>query len=252
MADRDPSAREPNPPGQFPPTRWTLVARAGNVDTGASSGALSEIVRLYAPSLRSHLLRLTHNNSHLADDLLQGFLTDKVLEQRLVGFADASRGRFRTFLLTALDRYVVDEFRSAAAQKRKPAGSVVNVDQLADMVASKDVREAFDQSWAGEVIGEVVERMRQQCTQSARPDIWDVFESRYLKPAVDGSEPEPHEAIARRLNLDSADQAANLLVTAKRTFTRLFKSVVARYAIDEEEIRSEVAELWRIYAGSRD
>jgi hypothetical protein len=237
--------------GQFPPTRWTLVARAGEFDVGESAGAIAEIVRLYAPALRTHLLRAMKHNPDLVDDLLQGFLTDKVLEQRLVGFADASRGRFRTFLLTALDRYVVDEFRAASAKKRSPRNAPLDVDEMLDRLAAEEVRSAFDQSWAGEVVGEVVERMREHCKQSARPDVWDVFEVRYLKPAIHGGEPEPHASIARRLKLDSVEQAANLLVTAKRMFTRIFKSVVGRYAIDDDEVRSEVAELWKIFAGSR-
>ena len=46
-------------------------------------------------------------------------------------------------------------------------------------------------------------------------------------------------------------QAANLLVTAKRTFARVLQSVIAEYALGEEEIEAEIAELKSILAHSR-
>jgi RNA polymerase sigma-70 factor (ECF subfamily) len=245
----DPAEREPEDRGgRFPATRWTLVERAGQTDAGSARQALAELMKLYTPALRAHLLVAVNRDEHLAEDLLQGFLADKVLEQRLIGFADPSRGRFRSFLLTALDRYVIDQRRHAAAKKRSPSMPLRDIDDHADAVSVEDTHAAFDRAWANEVVTEVVESMRKQCAETSRPDLWDVFESRYLKPATENATPEPHESIAARLGLESAQQAGNLLTTAKRMFTRLFKAVVARYAISENEAREEVAELWRIYS----
>jgi RNA polymerase sigma-70 factor (ECF subfamily) len=234
------------------------------MDVGRSRGrfgrtiqpiAIAELVRMYSPALRAHLLQSLRYDEHRADDLLQGFLADKVLEQRLIGHADPKRGRFRTFLLAALDRYVVDEHRHRAARKRSPRGDVFDIDDHRDTLASSRATgastDAFDLAWAREVLGEVLSTMRAQCEQTNRHDLWDVFESRYLKPAILDVEPERHESIAKRLNLDSARAAANLLITAKRMFTRVFKSVVSRYAADEDEVRQEVSDLWRIFSSPK-
>ena len=199
------------------------------------------------------MLQTLRYDEHRADDLLQGFLADKVLEQRLIGHADPTRGRFRTFLLAALDRYVIDALRHNAAQKRSPRAAISDVDQHRDTLASRATStraDAFDLAWAREVLGEVLSTMRRECEQTNRADLWDVFNVRYLKPATEGTEPEAHESIARRLNLDSPQQAANLLVTAKRMYTRVFKSVVARYASSKDEVRNEVTELWRIFSSA--
>jgi RNA polymerase sigma-70 factor (ECF subfamily) len=235
----------------FPATRWTLVGRAGGSDGVAQPIAIAELARMYAPALRAHLLQSLRYDEHRADDLLQGFLANKVLEQRLIGQADPKRGRFRTFLLAALDRYVVDEHRRSAARKRSPRGQILDIDEHRDTLASGARTDAFDQAWAREVLGEVLSTMRQQCEQTDRADLWEVFNVRYLKPATDDVEPEPHESIARRLKLESPQQAANLLVTAKRMFTRLFMSVVSRYAAGQEEVREELSELWRIFAAAK-
>lgn len=240
------------PAAIFPATRWTLVARAVGPDGTAQPLALAELVRLYAPALRAHLLQNLRYDEHRADDLLQGFLADKVLEQRLIGHADPQRGRFRTFLLSALDRYVVDEHRRDSARKRAPKNEVFDIDDHRDSpsVAGEGGPDAFDVAWAREVLAEVLGGMQQHCEQTGRADLWDVFVVRYLKPALENVEPEPHESIADRLKLESPHQAGNLLTTAKRMFTRMFKSVVARYAADEKETRDEVTELWRIFSSS--
>jgi RNA polymerase sigma-70 factor (ECF subfamily) len=235
--------------GAFPTTRWSLVGRAKARDSFAEPVAIAEIARLYFRALRAHLLQRTRGDEHRADDLLQGFLADKVLEQRLIDRADPERGRFRTFLLAALDRYVIDQFRAAAAQKRSPRGELQDVDVQRDsLAAGSDNTDAFDVVWAREVLGEVLAMTRHQCEQTNRPELWDVFEVRYLLPATQEVEPESHESIARRLRLDSPKAAANLLVTAKRMFTRNFKLVVSQYAVDEREVRDEVTNLWQIFS----
>ena len=116
---------------KFPTTRWTLIGRASGTDGSTAPIAIAEIVHLYTPALRAHLRHLTRGDEHRAEDLLQGFLTEKVLEQRLIGYADPSRGRFRTFLLTGLNRYVIDEYRRTSTLKRSPDMPLLDIDQAA-------------------------------------------------------------------------------------------------------------------------
>src|SRR4051812_38640775 len=88
----------------FPMTQWSLVARAGQPPAEARA-ALDVLLRRYAPALRAHLLldRRMSGDRSKAEDVLQGFVADKVLERNLIALADRERGRFRTFLLAALD-----------------------------------------------------------------------------------------------------------------------------------------------------
>jgi RNA polymerase sigma-70 factor (ECF subfamily) len=245
------SEDQSNPEVAFPPTRWTLVGRAGGEDEATYRAALAELVRAYSPALRAHLLQSLRYDEHRADDLLQGFLAGKVLEQRLIGHADPKRGRFRTFLLAALQRYIIDEHRRDTAAKRAPRRTTFDIDDHRDTLPHETANDAFDLVWARQVLGEVLATMQKQCQESDRADLWDVFVVRYLKPATEDVEPEPHESIAKRLKLKSARDAANLLISAKRMFTRVFKTVVARYAADERELREEVSELWRVFSSGQ-
>src|SRR4051794_36682601 len=95
---------------RFPTTRWSLVARAGESGDAAEAArreALGVILGRYLPALRAHLLA-RRVPAGWVDDLLQGFIADKVIEYNLLGYADRGRGKFRTFLLTALDRFAAN------------------------------------------------------------------------------------------------------------------------------------------------
>src|SRR5687768_8954429 len=104
-----------------PVTRWSLIARAGRTDEAGWREALAELLTRYLPAMRAHLLIRKRLRPDDVDDLLQGFIASKILEQNVVSVADQRRGRFRTFLLTSLDHFVLNVLRERAAAKRSPA-----------------------------------------------------------------------------------------------------------------------------------
>ncbi len=55
---------------------------------------------------------------HEAQDLLQSFVAEKILEKELLGQANPVRGRFRTFLLNALDHFVISQRRECETLNR--------------------------------------------------------------------------------------------------------------------------------------
>src|SRR5205814_10710398 len=99
----------------------------------------------YMPALRSYLVFRKRIDPHKADDLLQGFLLSKVIEQDLVASADRTRGKFPSFLVTALNRYMVSQSREETAQKRGGGGAMGNVSLDEEMDAEPTVAEGSDQ-----------------------------------------------------------------------------------------------------------
>lgn len=100
------------PQRNFRTTHWSLVVAASE----DSQSALEELCTAYWPPLHWHLRRLGFTEAQ-AEDLTQAFFA-RLLEKRLLDVADSRRGRFRTFLLTALRRFVVNEWKQGTAQKR--------------------------------------------------------------------------------------------------------------------------------------
>jgi hypothetical protein len=235
-------------PGNFPATRWSLVARVGAPNQDGHE-ALSELLRSYLPALRAHLVYRKRLPPDEAEDLLQEFVAHKVLQKNLLAQADRELGKFRTFLLTALDRFLANWRRDRHAGKRAPEGGMVNIDDELEC-AGREARpsDVFDVTWARQVIDEALRRMREECEASGRLDVWGVFEYRIVGPLLQGTPPSDYRHLVERFGLTSPTQATNLLVTAKRMYARALRSAIAQYARDESEIDAELADLQAILA----
>jgi hypothetical protein len=203
------------------------------------------------PALHAHLVykRLRPDE---ADDLLQEFVAGKILEKDLIARADRKLGKFRTFLLTALDRFLVDSIRARQAKKRAPdAGRLQRIGERREPVqAAAGPSKAFDVAWARGVLDEALRRMQAQCESTGRPEVWGVFQCRVLEPILNGTEPAGYDELIERFGLKSPSQASNVLITAKRTYARALRSVVAEYARDGHEIAEEIAQLREVLARS--
>jgi hypothetical protein len=162
-------------------------------------------------------------------------------------------GKFRTFLLTALDRFFVDRVRHAGARKRSPGdGALLNAgDQTGLLQSGQTPPDVFDVTWGQSVLAETLKRMQRHCEASDRADVWGVFECRLAAPILQGAEPVEYEQLVKRFGLKSPAHASNLLITAKRMFARTMRAIVAEYCRDEDEIESEIEDLKQVLAKSR-
>src|SRR5687768_12504417 len=211
----------PDPPAAhpFPPTHWSLVDQAGKGTGEDKRRALTTLLSHYLPAMRSHLLFRRGHAACDVDDLLQGFLLSKVIERDLVSRADRTRGRFRTFLLTALDRFVSNQMRDARAAKRW-ATTVPLDDAMGCAHSTGPAENAFEVEWARQVLRQAIENMERECYAAGRADVWAVFEARTLGPILRQEDPVPYGALVERFGFASPAQASNVLVTANRMFAR--------------------------------
>jgi DNA-directed RNA polymerase specialized sigma24 family protein len=235
-----PDAPQQPQPAVFQPTQWTMVAEAGDPAHPQHEEALSRLLHLYRPALSSHLIRRRRLQPAEADDVLQEFIVRKILQYNLPAHADRARGKFRTLLLTALDNFV-----RTRCITDDPCAPLSESHDLSDDSLSPD--ESFDVPWARQVLHESMRRMQTECRQTGRLDIWDVFESRVIAPALEGAVPVDYQTLVTRHNFESPMQASNALMTGKRIFERTLRSVISEYA-QEDEIEIEIIELRQILA----
>ena len=99
----------------FATTRWSLILDAR---TGPDSArrAMEEIYRAYRGPVLAYVRRSGCTEGD-AEDLVQDFFA-RLLEKRWDVGADPARGRFRTYMLTALRRFLLDAHDAATARKR--------------------------------------------------------------------------------------------------------------------------------------
>src|SRR5262245_52426241 len=103
---------------RFETTRWSMIVRAGHDQPSgrARRDALEFICKTYWFPAYSYVRSRGHNQQD-AQDLTQEFFA-RLLENDFFDVADKERGRFRSFLLTALRRFLADEWKRTHAQKR--------------------------------------------------------------------------------------------------------------------------------------
>lgn len=101
---------------RFDTTHWTVVLTAGDSDSPQAAIALAELCNTYWYPLYVFVRRKGHS-PHDSQDLTQAFFA-RVLEKNYFAQVDRERGRFRTFLLAALNHFLADEWDKARRLKR--------------------------------------------------------------------------------------------------------------------------------------
>src|SRR5262249_62238445 len=111
----------------FCTTYWRAVLGAGHLQTPQGAAALESLCRADWRPVNAHVRRQGHD-VEAARDLTQEFFA-RLLEGNWLSPADPQRGRFRSFLLRCLSRFLVDEWRRASAQKRGGGRQFFSLDE---------------------------------------------------------------------------------------------------------------------------
>jgi RNA polymerase sigma-70 factor (ECF subfamily) len=150
----------------FVTTHWSVVLTAGKTDTTRAQDALAKLCRVYWRPLYAYVRRRGYA-AHDAEDLTQEFFA-RLLERKDVATVSPERGKFRSYLLGAMNHFLSDEWDKARAQKRG-GGKLIHLDtaiaeamhaEISDDTLSPE--KLFDQRWAITVLEEVHQRLRQE------------------------------------------------------------------------------------------
>ena len=159
------AAGENPQPGYFATTHWSVVLAAGRPDEPAAAAALERLCQEYWFPVYSFVRRKGHD-PHQSEDLTQGFFA-RLLEKNWLESADPSRGRFRSFLLTAASRFLANEYDRDRALKRGGGQKVLSFDAqdaegryLLEPVTELTPEKVFEQQWAHQVLAAVLEKLR--------------------------------------------------------------------------------------------
>lgn len=233
---------------RFPTTRWSLIDRASHEPCDGDRIELGDLLRRYLPAMRTHLEMRRCVPKDAAEDIVQGFIADKVVDNDFLHRADRSRGKFRTFLATSLDNYLISDARFRKAAKRSPVtGDIYNLDESRDEhhIAGNQV-DPFDLAWARLIVHEALSRMSTLCESQGRSETWLVFEARIVKPMLEGIEPMPYEQVIELFGFGSYGRATTAVHRAKALYVQCLTSVVAEYAGDAVQVEEELDDLRRI------
>src|SRR5215213_2762140 len=100
---------------RFATTHWSLVLAAVNRASPAADEALAELCEIYWYPLYAYLRGRGYTTED-AQDLTQAFF-GRVLEKSALSDADPARGRFRSFMLTAMKNFSGNQFDRSVSLK---------------------------------------------------------------------------------------------------------------------------------------
>lgn len=186
----------------FNTTRWSLVLAAGeHRSSGDAERALAELCEQYWYPLYAYVRRRGHDADD-ARDLTQAFFA-KLLEKKDLARAEPTRGRFRTFLLTAMKNFLAGEWRKQKAQKRGGAVETLALDfdsaedaYRLEPTHGQDPEALFHRRWALEVLDRALADLEVSYRKSGKVELFDA-----LKGYVGGGGGLPYAELAPRLGM---------------------------------------------------
>jgi RNA polymerase sigma-70 factor (ECF subfamily) len=228
----------------FRTTHWSLIEGVHASEEEESRILISLLMERYWKPVYCYLRGKGYNNE-AAKDLTQGFFHEVVLERHLVEDADAAKGRFRTFLLIALDRYVAKVHEKQTAQKRMPRGKLVPLEivessDLLNYTTGETPEDTFNYAWVSALLEQVLAQVEAKCCEDGKALHWRVFRERVLQPIVNRTTAPDLGSICARLGIASTAVASNMIVTVKRRFRVAFRRQLRNSVIADQYLEEEI------------
>lgn len=181
LPDSNPSPALGAEGGAFATTHWSLVLHAGQGDDIAGREALETLCRAYWPAIYAYIRR-TGQRPEAAQDLTQEFFA-RLLSKGVIGVADPQKGRFRTFLLTVLQRFLADEHDRLTAQKRGGGEMLLSLDELAaeherpfEPSAGLSPEQEFDRRWALATLENTLRHLRAEAERAGHGELFSALQ----------------------------------------------------------------------------
>jgi len=236
------------PGGCFNTTHWSVVLRAGRSDTPRARAALDQLCRHYWQPLYAYVRRAGYSREE-AEYLTQEFFA-RLLAQNSVARADPMRGRFRSFLLSSLKHFLMNEWDKARAQKRGGGVPVLSLafdaaeTSCASAVSPGDTPDrAYDRQWVLALLEVVLGRLREEHQAAGREGTF-----LGLKDTLAGGRSEiPYRELGARLGMsEGAVKVAAHRLRAR--YRELLREEIANTVARPEEVEKELRELFAALA----
>jgi RNA polymerase sigma factor (sigma-70 family) len=237
------AGESPKPQNYFATTHWTVVVAATHTQTTGARAALDELCQLYWYPLYAYVRR-RGSSPEDAEDLTQEFFRT-LLEKKYLKAADREKGRFRTFLLVALQRFLANQWDRARALKRGGKSEHVCLDTsfAESQYQVEAAREAsperiYDRRWAFALLGRTMARLRDEFVASGKQDEFEQIKE--CLTADRGSL--DYSALAVRTGLSEGTLRVGIHRLRKR-FREIFRQEVAQTVATPTEIDAEMRHL---------
>ncbi len=229
--------------GHFASTHWSIVVAAGYRSSPDSDEALESLCRTYWYPLYAYVRRRVAD--HEAQDLTQEFFA-KLIEKNYIADAQQERGRFRSFLLTAMKHFLANEWRKGKAQKRGSGQSAVPLDYdtgesrySLEPVDDLTPEKLFERQWAVTVMTNVLARLRAEYAGKGKEEQFERLKEFLGSERAAGAYAQVAQSLGMTVN------AAQVVVHRMRhRYRELLRAEIAHTVADPGEVDEEIRNLF--------
>lgn len=224
-------------PDRFATTHWSIVVSAGGGRSPEASRSLAILCENYWYPLYAFVRRSGYSAED-AQDLTQEFFV-RLLEKDFIAAADPKKGRFRTFLITALKRFLANEYDRVQAQKRGGGQRIVSLEGLEEKYRRQPAdtltpERIFEQQWALALLDQVLAHLQAEMTAENKAALFDA-----LKGHLTGSQAGGYATTAAHLGMSEGaiKVAAHRL---RKRYRELLREEIAQTVSSSDEIEEEI------------
>jgi RNA polymerase sigma-70 factor (ECF subfamily) len=232
----------------FVTTHWSVVLSAARLESPEASQALEKLCRAYWYPLYAFVRRNGHG-PHEAEDLTQEFFA-RLLKKNYLKAVTVEGGKFRSYLLTLLKHFLVNEWHRESAQKRGGGSTLLSIDDKAaetryacQPVDHSTPETLFERSWAMTLLDQVMNRLRDDYAASGKGKVFAALQD-YLSGA---ERLVPYAELGAGLGM--SEGAVKIAVHRLRhRYGELLRAEIAQTVSTPEEIEGEIRNLITVTA----
>jgi RNA polymerase sigma factor (sigma-70 family) len=227
-------------PSHFATTQWSLVLHAGQRADVQRDRALATLCERYWYPLYAYARRRTGDIGQ-AQDLTQDFFA-RLLEKGTLEFATPDRGRFRSFLLTAMKNFLASAHEKDQAQKRGGSHKLLPLDFDAgeskfrlEPAHELTPERLFERQWTLKLLELVLQRLEQEFAAVDKSQQFAVLREFIAGPHGE----QTYAAAAAQLNQseEAVRQSASRL---RKRYRELLREEVAQTIADPADVEDEL------------
>ena len=238
---------------KFTTTQWSCILSAKTKNETRRRMILNNLIETYWKPVYCYLRKKDFDND-TAKDITQNFFCEIVLKGNLIKKADQSKGRFRNFLLVALECYIVSTLRRENRIKRGGQVNIIKLDlaDLANISALQSMQspdQAFYYGWITDIIDQVLEEIENEYCSTMRASHWNAFRLRVLDPILNDTKPPRMSEICSICKIEKESKASNMIKTVERRFSSVLIRHLRDLASSDEEAEEEFRDILEFLSG---
>lgn len=233
----------------FPPTHWSVILSAAQRGSPEADVALARLCEGYWYPLYA-FLRRRGSSPEQAEDLTQGYF-DMLMRREVLAGLTMDGGRFRSFLLTTLKRFLANEWHREHAQKRggglvlRPLSAEAEDRFRFEPVDHATPETEYERQWAWTVLDRVGARVREEYSAAGKAGRFG-----RLEPALPGTAGEVDYAAAAAV-LQTTEPALRMAaVRLRRRYGEMLRAEIAQTVTNPSEVDEEIRHLINVIGGS--